>query len=94
MADHGYNISAQRSRQLTTRDFERFDLILAMDQSNARHARQVAPNPHAADKVQLLLEEGAEVPDPYYGGPSGFEEVYTLIDQAAARWVESWAREE
>ena len=94
MDHHGHDISAQRSRKLSTRDFERFDLILAMDQSNARGARRVAPNQHAASKVHLLLEEGAEVPDPYYGGPGGFEEVYALIDQAAERWVTSWAREE
>lgn len=93
MRERGHNISAQRARQLTMDDFARFDLILAMDQSNLRNARRLAPDEVAAAKVQLLLADGAEVPDPYYGGPRGFDHVYELIDAAVARWVDSWAED-
>ena len=91
MRSHGHDISAQRSRQLTAEDFSRFDLILAMDQSNLRNARRLAPSGAGMARVELLLSGDAEVPDPYYGGPRGFDHVYALIDEAAARWVERWA---
>ena len=94
MRTFGHDISWQRSRQLTAKDFARFDLILAMDQSNLRQARKLSPDAQSAARVQLLLDDGAEVPDPYYGGPRGFEEVYQLIDQAAERWVKSWEQGE
>ena len=92
MSTHGHDISSQRSRQLTLEDFKRFDLIIAMDQSNLRQARRLAPNPECAEKVYLLLDDGAEVPDPYYGGSRGFEHVYQLINHAAERWVRSWVQ--
>jgi protein-tyrosine phosphatase len=94
MRTFGHDISWQRSRQLTVEDFARFDLILAMDQSNLRQARKLAPDAQSATRVQLLLDGEAEVPDPYYGGPRGFENVYLLIDQAAERWVKSWEQGE
>jgi protein-tyrosine phosphatase len=69
------------------RDFERFDLILAMDRSNQSALHRLAP-PAARDRVRLFLEyaqdaDTAEVPDPYYGGPNGFEEVLDLIEAAS-----------
>ena len=92
MSAHGHDISFQRSRQLTLDDFMRFDLILAMDRSNLRQARNLAPDIRSAARVHLLLAEGAEVPDPYYGGPDGFEQVYQLINHATMRWVNCWER--
>ena len=92
MSAHGHDISFQRSRQLTVDDFARFDLILAMDQSNLRQARTLAPDTESAARVHLLLEDGAEVPDPYYGGSGGFERVYQMINHAAERWVKCWER--
>ena len=90
MHQHGHDIGQQRSRQLCQADFERFDLILAMDQSNYRNAIQLAPSPEAKTRVKLLLPNDQEVPDPYYGGVNGFEKVYQMIDIAAAHWVSKW----
>ena len=90
MKHHGYDISMQRSRQLTKQDFQRFDLILAMDESNVRNARRLAQSDEEKNKVQLLLEGGAEVPDPYYGGQNGFETVYQMIEQAVLNWIALW----
>jgi protein-tyrosine phosphatase len=78
------------AREVRIEDFEDFDLLLAMDSSNARELRQLAPSEEARSKVRLLREfdpaspEGADVPDPYYGAAGGFEEVLDLV-QAACR---------
>ena len=82
----GYDMSALRARIVEPRDFETFDLILAMDRENLTTLQQRAPA-HARGRVRLFLEfaEGAtvsEVPDPYYGGPNGFEEVLDLVEAA------------
>ncbi|HTW37102.1 MAG TPA: low molecular weight protein-tyrosine-phosphatase [Steroidobacteraceae bacterium] len=92
----GYDMSALRARRVEASDFERFDLILAMDRSNWSALRQAAP--HAArERVRLFLEYGPDadaldVPDPYYGGPNGFEEVLDLIE-AASRGLLAHLRE-
>ncbi len=83
----GYDMSARRARTIEPRDFERFDLILAMDRSNWSTLRQAAPRA-ARERVRLFLEylpdaDVLEVPDPYYGGPNGFEEVLDLIEAAS-----------
>ncbi len=80
------------ARQVTREDFERFDLILAMDRSNLRDLRELAPDEPARERVRLLREfdpasAGAsdlDVPDPYYGGPGGFDEVLDLVGAACA----------
>jgi len=83
----GYDMSGQRARLVEPRDFDRFDLILAMDRNNLAELQGRAPaSPRA--RVQLFLEfapdAGAlEVPDPYYGGVNGFEEVLDLIEAGA-----------
>jgi protein-tyrosine phosphatase len=76
----GYDLSALRARQLTERDFEEFDLILAMDQGHLRVLRRMCPAEHVS-KVRLLMP-GRDVPDPYYGGPEGFEQVLDLVEAA------------
>ncbi len=83
----GYDMSGLRARMIEQRDFERFDLILAMDRSNLTALQHLAP-PAARDRVKLFLEfaqdaDALEVPDPYYGGPNGFEEVLDLIEAAS-----------
>lgn len=82
----GYDLSAQRARQLEPGDFQRFDYILAMDQDNLRKLRRLCQPPYH-DRLGLLLDysESAliEVPDPYYGGPEGFEQVLDLVEEAA-----------
>lgn len=78
------------ARRVEPADFERFDLILAMDRENLRELRALAPGRDAAAKVRLLREfdpasDGApdlDVPDPYYGGPGGFERVLDLVEAA------------
>ena len=93
MSAHNHNISAQRSRPLTSSDVERFDLILAMDQRNMSEAERLKASVGGRAQVALLLEGAREVPDPYYGGARGFEEVYELVDEAAQRWVRRWRAE-
>jgi protein-tyrosine phosphatase len=86
-ARRGYELKALRARVLEPRDFERFDLILAMDRENLAVLHRRAPE-QARERVRLFLEfspdaEPREVPDPYYGGPNGFEEVLDLVETAA-----------
>lgn len=75
-----------RARQVSPPDFERFDLIVAMDAQNRRNLLRMA-GPHAA-KVRLMREfdpsapPGADVPDPYYGGPEHFTEVAEMMERA------------
>jgi protein-tyrosine phosphatase len=85
-ARRGYDLSGLRARVVEPRDFERFDLILAMDQENLRVLKRRAPA-HAHERLRLFLEFApesgtAEVPDPYYGGAKGFEEVLDLVESA------------
>ena len=81
----GYDLSAQRAQQVTATDFSRYDLILAMDQSNLRDLKALQPV-GASAVLDLFLRryEGVkdEVPDPYYDGDHGFEEVLDLVEQA------------
>jgi low molecular weight protein-tyrosine phosphatase len=86
-ARRGYQMQALRARIVEPADFESFDLILAMDEENLRVLRRRAPAT-AHPRLRLFLEfapAGAptEVPDPYYGGPNGFEEVLDLAEAAA-----------
>jgi protein-tyrosine phosphatase len=80
--DHGIDITAQRSRQLVPADLARFAWIFTMDDDNQRGVMALTRSNGGA-RVQLLLEAGGdarrEVPDPYYGGPEGFDEVYAMI---------------
>ncbi|WP_297702656.1 low molecular weight protein-tyrosine-phosphatase [uncultured Eudoraea sp.] len=83
---YGIDISGQRCRKFSTIDFAQFDVIYAMDLSNYHDIIALTDDKNEIEKVKLLLEEGnasvSEVPDPYYGGADGFEEVYKLINQA------------
>ena len=83
----GYELSNLRARQFVPSDFERFNHIIVMDGDNLRWLR-AQESPHAAHKAQLLMAHRrqqpgvADVPDPYYGAPEGFEHVLTLIEDA------------
>ena len=84
---NGIDISDQRSRQFSIADFDNFDIIYAMDESNYHNIVSLARNDQDAEKVKLILQEvsGKElsgVPDPYYGGDQGFENVYAMLDEA------------
>jgi protein-tyrosine phosphatase len=83
----GYDMSPLRARVVEPVDFERFDLILAMDESNLSILQRRAPVA-VRERVRLFLEfapdaDTAEVPDPYYGGPAGFEHVLDLVEAAS-----------
>ena len=84
----GYDLSALRARQVSAADFERFDLLLAMDEANLAELRRRCP-PQYRDKVRLLMEFAAgaaetEVADPYFGGAQGFEQVLDQVERACA----------
>jgi len=72
---------AGAARQVEPEDFERFDLILAMDRENLAELRALAPDDEARGKVRLLLGD-RDVPDPYYGGEQGFDHVLDLVEAA------------
>lgn len=86
LTEHGYDGSAHRARQFTKDWFDRYDLVLAMDRDNLSNLRRLAP---AGVEVRLFRSfdpaapEEAEVPDPYYGGHEGFEEVLGLVEAAS-----------
>jgi protein-tyrosine phosphatase len=83
----GYSLAGLRARRVNSMDFESFDFIVAMDEDNLANLRDMAGEEHH-HKIHLFLEfsESAdlrEVPDPYYGGSSGFERVLDLVEDAA-----------
>ena len=83
----GLDISNQRARQFKISDFTTFDHIFVMDNTNYKEVLALAPNEATKSKVKLILNEifpndNNDVPDPYYGGIDGFENVYNMLDQA------------
>lgn len=95
-AKRGYDLSSLKARQVNEFDFERFDRILAMDHDNLELLRQACPEEHHG-KLGLFLEyasssTGDEVPDPYYGGPEGFERVLDMIEDAAGGLLARFAK--
>nr|WP_297308832.1 low molecular weight protein-tyrosine-phosphatase [uncultured Flavobacterium sp.] len=87
---HGIDLTDQRARQFLVEDFDRFDFIYVMDKSNYVNVCRLAPNDAALNKVELILNESnpgqdLEVPDPYYGGDDGFENVFQMLDEACNR---------
>ena len=85
-ARRGYDLSPLRARALVAEDFEAFDRVLVMDSNNLAAARRLCPAAFQ-DRLQLLLDFAPEqalreVPDPYYGGADGFEQVLDLVQAA------------
>ncbi len=88
----GYALSGQ-ARAVTPRDFGHFDHIFAMDADNLSTLLERCPAEHKA-KVQLFRDydpeaRGASVPDPYYGGPAGFDEVVAIVDRTSGQILEA-----
>lgn len=86
-AAHGTPIDFLRARQFTSKDFQDFDHIIVMDQSNYDDVISQANSEKERNKVQFLLDfiypnQKAAVPDPYYGSLKDFEQVYQLVDKA------------
>jgi protein-tyrosine phosphatase len=95
-AKRGYDLSPLKARQVNAFDFDRFDRILAMDRDNLDLLRQACPEEHHG-KLGLFLEYASrstndEVPDPYYGGPEGFERVLDMIEDAADGLLDQFAK--
>jgi protein-tyrosine phosphatase len=85
--ERGISIDELEARQFIVQDFDDFELIYAMDQSNFQNIIALARTPEDKAKVHLILNEShpnknLEVPDPYFGGDQGFIEVYELLDEA------------
>jgi protein-tyrosine phosphatase len=88
----GYDLGSLRGRQVGARDFHEFDYILAMDRANLDNLLQDCP-PQQQHKLKLFMEfsrgfSEREVPDPYYGGNQGFENVLNMVEDAAAGLLE------
>ena len=85
--DYGLDITDQRCRRFAPIDFHKFDHIYVMDRSNLSDVLSMADSDLERAKVRLILDElypgeNREVPDPYYGGPQGFDKVYKMLDAA------------
>lgn len=85
-ASRGYKLDKYKARQVIEKDFEKFDLILAMDNDNLDHLTRMCPVEYH-NKLELLLSfssatDDLEVPDPYYGGKRGFDLVVDLAENA------------
>lgn len=88
----GITIDNLKARKFVVEDFDRFDVIYAMDESNQSNILQLARNSKDAAKVKMILNEiypgeNRSVPDPYYGGDQGFIEVYQMLDQATDKII-------
>jgi len=84
---HGIDITDQRGKKFSPYDFETYHYIFVMDNSNYRDVVSLANTELEKQKVQLILDEifpgeNVDVPDPYYGGNQGFENVYQMLDEA------------
>ena len=89
---HGLDITDQRGKKFSAYDFETYDYIFVMDNSNYRDVVRLAKNDAEKQKVQLILNEiflgeNVDVPDPYYDGDHGFENVFQMLDQACENIV-------
>ena len=90
-ARRGYDLSALRARQVDAADFERFELLLAMDRANLVALKALAPSRLRA-RAHLFLEYAGhdatlEVPDPYYGGEADYQRVVDLVEDASRRLI-------
>jgi protein-tyrosine phosphatase len=94
---HGIDLTDQRSRPFTLEDFDRFDLIFAMDQDNYRNIISMARNKIDREKVQMIMNtvtpgSNQPVPDPYYGGDAGFQKVFRMLTQASVSIIDQYVK--
>ena len=87
---NGLDITDQRAKKFSAYDFEIYDYIYVMDNSNYRDVLSLAKNQEEKSKVRRILDElfpgeNVDVPDPYYGGEHGFDDVYHMLDEACEK---------
>ena len=97
LLEHDYDPSLHRARQFAAAWSEEHDLLLCMDESNLADARGVVPGAEA-ERLRLFrdydpIDPGSEVPDPYYGGEQGFEEVLAMVERTCAALAAALQRE-
>ena len=90
---HGIDITNQRGRKFSTYDFETYNYIFVMDNSNYQDVIKLANSKDEIGKVKLILDElfpneNVDVPDPYYGGKEGFKNVFNMLDEACTKIAE------
>jgi protein-tyrosine phosphatase len=88
------NLKNQRARQFSRADFDEFDIIYAMDTNNLAHLISLAETEKERNKIKLILNEinpnaYESVPDPYYDGESGFQNVYNMLNEACDKIVQN-----
>ena len=93
-ASMGVDISSLRARQFSVSDYDEFDKIYAMDESNYQNMKNLARNSKDLEKLDLLLNckdsfINKSVPDPYYGGEDGFYQVFELLDEAIEHLIQN-----
>jgi len=90
--EHGVSLAGQKARQVADSDYFDADLLVAMDQSNLDTLLRRAPDRGSKARVELLMAAprggGEDVPDPYYGGDQGFEQVYQMVWRACSVLLE------
>lgn len=92
----GYPMAGMVARKVSVSDFAAFDLVVAMDQGHFHALKRLAP-PGAAGKLRLFMDwvddaASRDVPDPYYGGPSGFEDVLDIVEAGVAALLDEIER--
>ena len=88
------DLNQQRARQFSRADFDEFDIIYAMDTNNYTHLISLASSETERNKIRMILNENnpnayQSVPDPYYGGDNGFQDVYNMLDKACDKIIQN-----
>ena len=87
------DLNQQRARQFSRADFDKFDIIYAMDTNNYAHLISLASTETERNKIRMILNEinpkaYQSVPDPYYGGENGFQDIYNMLDKACDKIIQ------
>jgi len=90
---YAIDLNQQRARQFSRADFDEFDIIYAMDTNNYAHLISLASSETERNKIRMILNEinpnaYQSVPDPYYGGDNGFQDVYNMLDKACDKIIQ------
>ena len=90
---YAIDLNQQRARQFSRADFDKFDIIYAMDTNNYAHLISLASSETERNKIRMILNEinpnsYQSVPDPYYGGDNGFQDVYNMLDKTSDKIIQ------